>query len=367
MRAVARRVRLVGHAARPGLPPRERHPGRPRHRRERRPDGVRQQGRPLGNRRRLHAEPVDGREGDLRRVPRERPGRGRRRGDPHAAAGRGARARDARGLQAAARHAPPRSRSTTATCRTPSSPSRTATLYMLQTRAAKRTAAAALKAAVDMVDEGLISRDEAVRGSTPRSSTSCCTRASTRTSAPEPVAKGLNASPGAACGGIVFDADTAGREGEGRAGDPRPVRDDARRHPRDDRRAGHPHRPRRHDLARGGRGAGDGEAVRRGLRGARRSRAALATIGGTELREGDVITIDGGTGAVYVGAVELVPPSAERGLPDGPRLGRRRAPPARPRERRHAARRRPGARVRGRRGSASAAPSTCSSARSGCR
>ena len=35
-------------------------------------------------------------------------------------------------------------------------------LYMLQTRAAKRTAAAALKAAVDMVDEGLISREEAV-------------------------------------------------------------------------------------------------------------------------------------------------------------------------------------------------------------
>ena len=36
------------------------------------------------------------------------------------------------------------------------------TLYLLQTRTAKRTAAAALKAAVDMVDEGLISREEAV-------------------------------------------------------------------------------------------------------------------------------------------------------------------------------------------------------------
>ena len=36
------------------------------------------------------------------------------------------------------------------------------TLYLLQTRTAKRTAAAALKAAIDMVDEGLISREEAV-------------------------------------------------------------------------------------------------------------------------------------------------------------------------------------------------------------
>ena len=54
------------------------------------------------------------------------------------------------------------SRSTTATCRTSSSRSRTGRLYLLQTRTAKRTAAAALKAAVDMVDEGLISREEAV-------------------------------------------------------------------------------------------------------------------------------------------------------------------------------------------------------------
>ena len=51
------------------------------------------------------------------------------------------------------------------------------TLYMLQTRSAKRTAAASLKAAVDMVDEGLISREEAVVADRPRrSSTSSCTR-----------------------------------------------------------------------------------------------------------------------------------------------------------------------------------------------
>ena len=54
-------------------------------------------------------------------------------------------------------------------------------LFLLQTRSAKRTAAAALKASVDMVDEGLISREEAVARIDPGSSTSCSTRGSTRT------------------------------------------------------------------------------------------------------------------------------------------------------------------------------------------
>ena len=49
-------------------------------------------------------------------------------------------------------------------------------LYLLQTRSAKRTAAAALKAAVDMVEEGLISREDAVARIDPTSSTSSCTR-----------------------------------------------------------------------------------------------------------------------------------------------------------------------------------------------
>ena len=49
-------------------------------------------------------------------------------------------------------------------------------LYLLQTRTGKRTAAAALRIAVDMVGEGLISREEAVARIDPGSSTSCCTR-----------------------------------------------------------------------------------------------------------------------------------------------------------------------------------------------
>ena len=90
------------------------------------------------------------------------------------------------------------------------------TLYLLQTRTAKRTAAAALKAARR---HGRRGADLAARrrspASTRRSSTSCSTRCSTRSAPLEVAAKGLNASPGAAVGAIVFDADTA--EARGRA------------------------------------------------------------------------------------------------------------------------------------------------------
>ena len=99
-RAVARRVRLVGHAARAGLPARARDPRRPRHGGQRRPDGLRQQGRQLRHRRLLHARPVDRRAGRLRRVPRQRAGRGRRRRHPHAASrSRAMATRAARGLR----------------------------------------------------------------------------------------------------------------------------------------------------------------------------------------------------------------------------------------------------------------------------
>ena len=54
-------------------------------------------------------------------------------------------------------------------------------LFLLQTRSAKRTAAAALKAAVSMSEEGLISQEEAVARIDPGSSTSSCIRGSTRT------------------------------------------------------------------------------------------------------------------------------------------------------------------------------------------
>jgi pyruvate,orthophosphate dikinase len=84
-------------------------------------------------------------------------------------------------------------------------------LYMLQTRDAKRTAAAAVRIAVDMVDEGVISKEEAVARIEPaqvdqllRDQFDPTARKSAKR-----VAKGLNASPGAAVGRAVFDADDA--------------------------------------------------------------------------------------------------------------------------------------------------------------
>ena len=98
-----RRVPLVDEPARDRVPPHLRHPRSHRHRRQRADDGVRQHRRSIGDRRRLHAQPGDRREGVLRRVPHQRAGRGRRLRRPHAAADPRARAGAAQGLQAAAR------------------------------------------------------------------------------------------------------------------------------------------------------------------------------------------------------------------------------------------------------------------------
>jgi pyruvate,orthophosphate dikinase len=84
-------------------------------------------------------------------------------------------------------------------------------LYMLQTRSAKRTAAAAVKIAVDMVREGLISEEEAVSRIEP-AQVDQLLRATFDPKALQGarrIVKGLNASPGAAVGRAVFDADTA--------------------------------------------------------------------------------------------------------------------------------------------------------------
>ena len=84
-------------------------------------------------------------------------------------------------------------------------------LYMLQTRNGKRTAAAALKIAVDLVDEGMITEEEAVLRVEPKQLDSLlhpmfepkALKAAT------PVGQGLAASPGAACGQVVFTAEDA--------------------------------------------------------------------------------------------------------------------------------------------------------------
>ncbi len=180
-------------------------------------------------------------------------------------------------------------------------------LYLLQTRAAKRTAGAAVKAAVEMVDEGTISREEAVLRIDPGQLDQLLHPRIDPDTAPDPVAKGLNASPGAATGGIVFDSDTAVERAK--AGPVILVR----------------HETTPDDIhgmiaangiltVHGGMTShaavvarGMGKPCVAGCEGLTLDNG-IARLGGRELREGDPITIDGGSGSVYLGAIELVPP-----------------------------------------------------------
>ena len=180
-------------------------------------------------------------------------------------------------------------------------------LYMLQTRAAKRTAAAAIKAAVDMVDEGVISREEAVVRIDPAHLDQLLHPRIDPDTAPEPVAKGLNASPGAASGAIVLDADTAVERAKGE-----PVLLVRYETTPDDI----------HGMiaaqgiltVHGGMTShaavvarGMGKPCVAGCEGLTIENGVIR-LGGHELGEGDVITIDGGTGKVYLGRIDLVPP-----------------------------------------------------------
>jgi pyruvate,orthophosphate dikinase len=180
-------------------------------------------------------------------------------------------------------------------------------LFLLQTRAAKRTAAAALKAAVAMVEESLISREEAVARIDPGQLDQLLHPMIDPNAELEVAAKGLNASPGAASGGIVFDADRAVE----RAKSGRVILVRFETTPDDI-----------HGMI-----AAEGILT---VHGGMTSHAAVvargmgkpcvagceelvisgetARIAGRELHEGDVITIDGGTGRVFIGEVPLVPP-----------------------------------------------------------
>ena len=183
-------------------------------------------------------------------------------------------------------------------------------LYLLQTRSAKRTAAAALKAAVDMVDEGLITREEAVARIDPGQLDQLLHPRIDPDASYEVVANGLNASPGAASGEVVFDADTA--EERGRDGDSvilvrwETTPDDI-----------HGMIAAQGILTAHGGMTSHAAVVARGMgkpcvAGCEALSvdvdAKTASLNGTKLAEGDVITIDGGTGEVIVGEVELIPP-----------------------------------------------------------
>ena len=86
-------------------------------------------------------------------------------------------------------------------------------LYMLQTRSAKRSAEAAVKVALDFVHEGILSKDEALRRVDADSLDQLFHARIDPSQKFEIAGKGLNASPGAATGQIVFDADKAAERG----------------------------------------------------------------------------------------------------------------------------------------------------------
>ena len=187
------------------------------------------------------------------------------------------------------------------------------TLYLLQTRTGKRTAAAALRAAVEMVDEGLISKEEAVARIDPGQLDQLLHPRIDRTADFEVAAKGLNASPGAAVGAIVLDAQTA--EARGRAGEDvilvrwETTPDDY----------GGMHVSQGILTAHGGMTShaavvarGEGKPCVVGCEGLSIDvKNGTVTLGEHDLAAGDVITIDGGTGEVIIGSVPLVPPAID--------------------------------------------------------
>lgn len=87
-------------------------------------------------------------------------------------------------------------------------------LYFLQTRTGKRTAASAVKVAVDLVKEGIITREEAILRIQPDQLEQLLHRQIDERAKLDVIAGGLPASPGAASGQVVFDADTAQEWGE---------------------------------------------------------------------------------------------------------------------------------------------------------
>jgi len=181
-------------------------------------------------------------------------------------------------------------------------------LWMLQTRVGKRTAGAAFRIACQLVDQGLIDMDEALTRVTGDQLAQLMFPRFDDAADKKQIAKGMNASPGAAVGKAVFDSYTAvkwSRSGEKVILIRRETNPD--------------------DL--------DGMIAAQGIltsRGGKTSHAAVVargmgktcvcgaealdvdtkqrrmTVGGTTVEEGDVISIDGTSGAVYLGEVPVV-------------------------------------------------------------
>src|SRR3954471_16296261 len=183
-------------------------------------------------------------------------------------------------------------------------------LFLLQTRPAKRHATSMVKVAVDLVEEGLISREEALGRLDPSQLDQLLHPMIDPKADYEVVARGLNASPGAATGSIVFDADTA--EERGRAGESVIL---VRQETSPDDFHGMVEA--KGILTAVGGLTSHAAVVARGMGKpcvtacdglSINHEARKARLGAHDLAEGDVITIDGGTGGVILGPVDLVPP-----------------------------------------------------------
>ena len=184
-------------------------------------------------------------------------------------------------------------------------------LYMLQTRSGKRTAAASLRIAVEMARSGLIDQAEAVRRVNPASLDQLLHPTLDPKAPRTLISKGLPASPGAACGAVVFNSD----EAEMRAAKGEPVilvRIETS--PEDIHGM---HAARGILTTRGGM-TSHAAVVARGM-----GRPCVAGAGGISvdygqqtliaaghtIRAGETITLDGATGEVFVGSVAMVEPA----------------------------------------------------------
>jgi pyruvate,orthophosphate dikinase len=183
-------------------------------------------------------------------------------------------------------------------------------LYLLQTRTGKRTAQAAIKIAVDMVKEGLIDKKTAILRVDPNQLNQLLHPQIDRSQSIQVLAKGLPASPGAAYGKVVFDADEAeklGNEGEKVIlVRPETTPDDI-----------HGVVAAQGVLTSRGGMTSHAAVVARGMgkpcvAGCEAIKIDLDkkqfTVNGTVVKEGDYITIDGGTGEVILGQVKTIPP-----------------------------------------------------------
>ncbi len=184
------------------------------------------------------------------------------------------------------------------------------TLYMLQTRSGKRTAAAALKIAADMVNEGVITQEEALLRLEPQALDQLLHPTLDPNASKTILTKGLPASPGAASGKVVFTADEA--EKKAHAGE-QVMLCRVETSPEDIHGM---HAAAGILTTRGGM-TSHAAVVARGM-----GRACVAgagaisinyknqtmSVGDHTIKAGDIITIDGSTGEIMLGAVETIQP-----------------------------------------------------------